>query len=298
MKVEGIVMFLNIVSIVLIVALTLYVTYYTYKNRKHLTCMAGMMIAMTNAMMSSVALGTILGVISDVELSTPTMIAVVFGMIVGYFTGKPISLMAALDGLGAGVMGGMMGAMLGVMLFPTKVSITIVFILAVFVIVNIVLLKVIDEEISSRVKKKEDKEKLLKKPVIASPTFLIVIVGFIAFSVVSSNIALSQFEDEIQDFTILPTIYEGDFTQQALINVELFTYEPNNIAIEAGEPTVLNFHGNDLLGCSRFIYSNDLDFRVNITPGESNFLELDALEPGTYNYACTMNMYRGSITVY
>lgn len=77
-------MFLNTISIVLIVALTACVTLYTYKQRQYLSCMAGMMIAMTNAMMSSVALGTVLGVIYEVELSMPTMIAVVFGMIVGY----------------------------------------------------------------------------------------------------------------------------------------------------------------------------------------------------------------------
>lgn len=204
--------------------------------------------------------------------------------------------MAALDGLGAGVMGGMMGAMLGVMLLPTKISTTIVFILIVFVVVIIVLLKVIDEEVSSRVKK--NKEKQLKKPFLLNQTFLTVLITFIAFSVVSSNIVMSEFDNSLGDFEVLPNVYEGEIEQQAIIDVKLFSYVPDNIMIAAGEPTVINFHADDLLGCSRLIYSNDLDFRINITPGESNFIEIDALEPGTYRYACTMNMYQGTITVY
>ncbi|MDQ0256239.1 hypothetical protein J2S74_003657 [Evansella vedderi] len=282
------------VSIILIVATTLFVTYYTYHHRKRLTCMGGMMIAMTNAMMSSVSIGTIVGVIYKVDLSTPTIIGVVFGMIVGYITGKPISLMAALDGLGAGIMGGMMGAMLGVMLLPSKVNMMVVFILAIFVIVMIVLVKVIDEEITARVKKSKVE---LKKPFLLNPSFLIIIVLFIAFSVFSTDYVLSE-SDAPNDFEVPLTTYNGD-SLQAVINVQMFSYEPNNISIPTGESVVLNFKAIDnLISCAIYIYSNDLDFRVKITSGEENFIELGELEPGIYNFACTMNMFSGSVTVY
>jgi hypothetical protein len=50
------------------------------------------------------------------DLEVPTIIAVLLGMVVGFAAGKPVSLMAAMDGMAAGIMGGMMGAMLGAML--------------------------------------------------------------------------------------------------------------------------------------------------------------------------------------
>lgn len=290
-------MFLIVISLLLIIGLSLFVTYYTYDHRKKLSCMAGMMIAMTNAMMASVALGTIFGVIYDVDLSTPTMIAVVYGMIVGYVTGKPISLMAALDGLGAGIMGGMMGAMLGVMLLPSKTNMTIVFILAVFVIVNIVLVKVIDEEILARVKKGQ--EKALKKPFVLNPTFLLVIIVFISFSVISTDYVLSvEGGSTNNEFQTPPTTYSGD-AQEAVINVQMFSYEPNVIALNSGEPYVLNFRTEEgVLSCAKYIYSSDLNFRVAVTSGEDNYIEIGELPPGTYDYACTMNMFSGQIVVY
>lgn len=107
--------------------------------------MAGMMIAMTNAMMASISLGAILGTfITDKDLTIPTIASVLIGMIVGYLTGRPISLMASIDGLTAGIMGGMMGSMLGVMLQPKSIDIMVYFIDIVFVLVIVLLIGMID----------------------------------------------------------------------------------------------------------------------------------------------------------
>lgn len=282
---------LIVLSIILIIVLTLYVTYYTFKQRKRLSCMAGMMVAMTNSMMSSVALGTIVGILFNRDLSTPTILAVAFGMVIGYMTGKPISLMAALDGLGAGVMGGMMGAMLGVMLLPNKVDLTIIFILFVFVIMMIVLIKMIDEEVSASSKNKE----VVKKSFIANPTFLLMLVLFIAISTFGTNYVLSSTE-EGSEFMVPMTSYSGN-EQQAVINVKLAAYEPNNVFLKAGEPAVLNFKADKLLGCSSDIVSSDLGFMASITPGSDNFIEVGSLNAGIYSYACTMNMFTGTVTV-
>ncbi|MCT8136924.1 cupredoxin domain-containing protein [Anaerobacillus sp. CMMVII] len=289
MKVEVMVMLL-ILSMMIIIALTVYVTYYTFKMRSRLTCMAGMMIAMTNAMMSSVALGTIFGVYYNSDLSTPTIIAVAYGMLIGYLTGKPISMMAALDGLGAGVMGGMMGAMLGVMLLPNKIDLTILFILFVFIVVMVVLLKVIDEEVSASSKNKEPE----RRPFFANPILLVMIVLFMAISTYGKNYVLSS--GEKNEFMVPMTTYGGN-DQQAVINVKVAAYEPNNIFLKAGEPSVLNFQADKLLGCSSYIYSNDLNFMASITPGSDNFIEVGSLDAGIYNYACTMNMFSGTVTV-
>lgn len=283
-------MILFLISIFIIVLLTVYVIYYTYKQRSHLSCMAGMMIAMTNSMMSSVAIGTILGVYYNVDLSSPTILAVAYGMLVGYLTGKPISLMAALDGLGAGIMGGMMGAMLGVMLLPNKIDVTVIFILAVFIVMVIVLLKVMDEEIAARTKDKA----VLKKPLFVNPTLLLVVLFCIAFSYY--GMSFLDTTTEADEFVVPPTSYLGNH-QQALIDVQVLGYETLGEPLKAGELAVLNFQAADLLGCSSYIYSDDLGFKASITQGKNNYIEVGPLEAGTYTFACTMNMFFGSITV-
>jgi uncharacterized membrane protein (DUF441 family) len=85
-------------SISLIALMTSFVVYYTLRNKQRLSYMAGMMIAMTNAMMASIAIGSALGtLIQSKDLTIPTITSVSIGMIVGYLTGRPISLMASID---------------------------------------------------------------------------------------------------------------------------------------------------------------------------------------------------------
>lgn len=135
------------ISITLIFLITGIIVYYTYLKRKYLSPMTGMIVSMTNSTMTSMSFGTILGIlIQDKGLTFPTMIAVSIGMIVGYITGKPISLIASLDGITAGIMGGMMGTMLGIMLQPNSTQIMIFFIDIIYILVTVLLLRVIDQD--------------------------------------------------------------------------------------------------------------------------------------------------------
>ncbi|MBM7563290.1 hypothetical protein [Paenibacillus sacheonensis] len=119
--------------------------YSAYRRRPAISCMAGMMIAMTIGMMQSLAAGTIAGILLPSDLAVPTAGAVLLGIVCGYLAGKPISTMAALDGMLAGIMGGMMGAMLGVMIGRHAVM-TVLFVDVIFVFIHIVLHQLINEE--------------------------------------------------------------------------------------------------------------------------------------------------------
>lgn len=132
-------------SAVILLGFTSYSIFRTFKRRRHLSCMAAMMIAMTIGMIGSVAFGTIVGLMYQPDLTIPTVAAVLFGMVCGYLSGKPVSVMAALDGMLAGIMGGMMGAMLGVM--TTKhPNVILLFVDVVLVFVFLVLQQLINEE--------------------------------------------------------------------------------------------------------------------------------------------------------
>jgi uncharacterized membrane protein YfcA len=104
--------------------------------------MTGMMIAMTLAMVSSVPIGLLLGVWYQPDLNVPSFMGVLFGMVIGFLAGKPISLMAAMDGMLAGMMGGMMGVMFGNMLSdPTPMIWFVDFIFIVMIFMFFFLIK-------------------------------------------------------------------------------------------------------------------------------------------------------------
>lgn len=253
--------------------------------------MAGMMISMTNSMMVSIAIGSILGtLIQNKDLTIPTIISVTLGMIVGYITGRPVSLMASIDGLTAGIMGGMMGSMLGVMLQPKSTDVMVYFIDIVFVAVIVLLIRLIDEE--TKTNKQETRN---KKPLVANPIFLLMMLIFIGVLVFGKGAFYSsgstQVSNEVEDIKFTDTsnqIYE--------VIVKPTEYTPNNTVIKAGTPSIINFKTEDV-GCTGIVLSEELGFNVSLKAHTNNYVDIKSLKPGTYHYACGMNMYKGTITV-
>lgn len=134
-------------SIILTVLLSSYVIIVSTKKKNKLSCTVGKMASMTNSMMASVTIGTVLGIMfRSSDLSIPTIISIMIGMSIGFLTGNPISPMAALEGITAGIMGGMMGAMLGMMLQTTYMELMMYFLDVIYVLIMILLLKIIDKE--------------------------------------------------------------------------------------------------------------------------------------------------------
>lgn len=279
------------VSITLIVLLASYVSYYTFRNKQRLTCMAGMMIAMTNSMMVSISLGAILGTfIQNKDLTIPTIASVSIGMIVGYLTGRPVSLMASIDGLTAGIMGGMMGSMLGVMLQPKSIDVMIYFIDVVFVLVMVLLIGMIDEE--TKTKKQET---FIRKPLIANPFVLIALLVFMGVFVFGKSTLFpsngNQVSAEPNDIKFTPTS-----SQIQEVAVKPTEYRPNNLVLKAGTPSIINFK-TEKVGCTGIVLSNELGFNVSLKENTNNYVNIKALKPGTYHYSCGMGMYKGTVTV-
>jgi hypothetical protein len=158
-------------SIIIIAVLIFYCMVITYRNREKLTCMVGMMIAMTVGMMASVTIGTILGILQQ-DFVSSVIVSVLFGMLVGYWTGKPISLMASIDGMLAGIMGGMMGAMLGAMV--TKTNTIVMFVDVIFLFVMMVLIQMINEDVGTK--------KISGR--IANGSFVTIVMGIVIVSAI------------------------------------------------------------------------------------------------------------------
>ncbi|MGG1662066.1 hypothetical protein [Brevibacillus sp. NRS-1366] len=90
--------------------------FYIHKNRTELSCMDGMIMAMSIGAMSSVSLGMNIEAYLVGNLTLSTIVSITIGMIAGYITGHFVSLMASIEGVMAGIMGGLMSPMLAAML--------------------------------------------------------------------------------------------------------------------------------------------------------------------------------------
>ena len=79
------------------------------------------------------------------------------------------------------------------------------------------------------------------------------------------------------------------------INVDATNgYDPNVIKLAAGIPTEITF--SQASGCMAQVMSRELGFFEDLTAGPKT-ISLPALEPGTYGFACGMEMVFGEIIV-
>ena len=86
---------------------------------------------------------------------------------------------------------------------------------------------------------------------------------------------------------------EGD-VQKIAVDLSTGSYNPNIIKLKAGVPTEITFGASG--GCTASVQSPDLGFNEDLTSGPKT-VKLGALQPGTYNFACGMNMVTGQIVV-
>ncbi|MDT8900137.1 cupredoxin domain-containing protein [Anaeroselena agilis] len=294
------------ITISIAIIVTGYVMSLTYRYREKLTCMAAMMIAMTVAMMSSILIGAVLGTLANGSLLLPTVTAVSTGMIAGYFTGKPVSLMAAIDGMMAGIMGGMMGAMLGVMVLYQLPEYMIAFVNLIFLVVMFFLVKLIREEagVSENNGKAEVKEG--NGNVLASKWYIIPVAFILLFFLakltdngvlaplnVFGSSAASTKESVVQTDSYAR---QNNGYQEVDIVVGQNRYTPGEIVVKASVPVKVNFKKAYDGGCLSSLVIQDFGIRQAVKKGITT-VEFTPDKPGKYPFTCGMGMFGGYIKV-
>jgi len=73
-----------------------------------------------------------------------------------------------------------------------------------------------------------------------------------------------------------------------------FKYTPDVIRLKAGVPAEITF--SQAQGCTAVVQSSELGFQEDLSSGPKT-VKLGGLQPGTYGFACGMNMVRGQIVV-
>ena len=74
-------------------------------------------------------------------------------------------------------------------------------------------------------------------------------------------------------------------------------YEPSRIVVQAGQPVRLNFLRRDPSSCLEEVRLPDFHIAQSLTLNQVTAVEFTPTEPGSYEFACGMNMFRGVIEV-
>ncbi|QOR64718.1 hypothetical protein IM538_12665 [Cytobacillus suaedae] len=109
----------GLLSMILVVSFMLSILFYTsFQNKRNVSLMSGMVVAMGIGMIVGLLSGVIFGIAFKGNLFISTVYSVGIGIIIGGVIGSFYGIIAFLDGILSGLMGGMMGAMLGEMILP------------------------------------------------------------------------------------------------------------------------------------------------------------------------------------
>jgi hypothetical protein len=82
--------------------------------------------------------------------------------------------------------------------------------------------------------------------------------------------------------------------QKISVDLSSGAYNPNVLKLKAGVPAEITFGQSS--GCTRYVQSADLGFQADLGRGPQT-VKLPGLQPGTYGFACGMNMVGGQIVV-
>ena len=118
---------------------------------------------------------------------------------------------------------------------------------------------------------------------------LLIILGIVIFGIGTFVFMNSK---PISGNTVLNS---NDEVQEIIIGVKNGNYYPNTITVKAGQPVSISLD-NTVTGCLRSFTIRELGIaKVLRTPEDK--VEFTPTEKGTYTFACSMGMGRGTLIV-
>lgn len=72
-------------------------------------------------------------------------------------------------------------------------------------------------------------------------------------------------------------------------------YQPAQIEVKAGQPVRLNFTRREASTCGEEVVFPAFGQRAHLPEDETVSVEITPAEPGEYEFACGMNMYKGKV---
>lgn len=93
------------------------------------------------------------------------------------------------------------------------------------------------------------------------------------------------------------SIFSKNQTKKVVLNAENHGYKPDIVTFKQGKPAQLKFISSDNMGCMNEVVSKDLNFDGKLDGKKEVTIDVPTDKPGTYNYACGMDMFHGKVVV-
>ncbi|CAG7651934.1 cupredoxin domain-containing protein [Paenibacillus allorhizosphaerae] len=266
--------------------LTFWVTGFIFAFRKQLTCMVGMMAAMTMGMAVGLTMGTILALWLPGQFFQSSVISMLIGGVVGAFIGGPISLMAVLDGLLSGIMGGMMGTMLTVMMPSPYTLVTVKVVSVLFSGIIFLLFVMLQSEI---------KPDLLRQRtfLLSKPLSMFLVVGLVLGSTQMGPFKESSRLSADQSHNHLGHDHENSANEanlsadtELLVRAMEYSFHPGSIHIVLNQKIKITLDNAGQVEHDFEIVGTNI--HIHAAPGKKSSLVVSFDKPGYYQVICTL----------
>lgn len=93
------------------------------------------------------------------------------------------------------------------------------------------------------------------------------------------------------------SIFSKDQTKKVVVNAKNHGYKPDVVTFKTGKPAQLKFIPSDNMGCMNEVVFKDLGVDKKLDGQKEVTVNIPTYKPGTYNYACGMDMFHGKVIV-
>ena len=93
------------------------------------------------------------------------------------------------------------------------------------------------------------------------------------------------------------SIFSKNQTKKVVVNADNHGYKPDTVTFKVDKPAQLKFIPSDNMGCMNEVVSRDLNFDEKLDGKKDVTIDIPTDKPGTYNYACGMDMFHGKVVV-
>ncbi|GFI59431.1 hypothetical protein IMSAG044_00315 [Lactobacillaceae bacterium] len=93
------------------------------------------------------------------------------------------------------------------------------------------------------------------------------------------------------------SIFSKDQTKKVVVNAENHGYKTETVTFKQGKPAKLKFIPSDNMGCMNEVVFKELGIDEKLDGKKEVTVDIPTDKPGTYNYACGMDMFHGKVVV-
>ncbi len=85
--------------------------------------------------------------------------------------------------------------------------------------------------------------------------------------------------------------------QEVGLEIKADGYSPDVIIAKKGVPLLINITSDSDAGCAVELVFPEFNINKTIPAGKTDVIEILPVQEGTYNYRCSMDMYRGKLII-